>query len=437
MIGQFSGILKRKGAFFGMWTACFCEVKDSEFIIYKSKENPIIERKIEICSQTVAVPIQNHPKKFKIESPDEQALLLQAESEDNVMEWILAIKSQSIKDHTTTMDDFIIYSVLGRGFYGKVMLCQKKGGKELYAIKSIHKARLVKAHKVHTAFRERNVLLKIKHPFIVSLSFAFQSLTKFYLGLEYVPGGELFRYLQKRGPLTIKEARFYAGEIGLALSHLHSQGVIYRDLKPENVLLDEEGHIKLTDFGLAKDTVNDSTTNTFCGTAEYLAPEIIRKEDYSFAIDWWSYGCLVYEMCFGQTPFYDNNKSRIFTRIEVESPYFPPNADPVIIDFVSQFLIKDPAERKTFDQMKDHRFWNHLDFNALLNKQIKPEFVPIVDDKRIPDNFDTQFTIETPCDSLATPPNSIKSNQFYGFSFAGDLASMNDTHQPPISPLLT
>ena len=434
-IGNYSGNLKKKTAYFGIWQSCFCEVRDSSFIIYKNKESKNPERTIPLLPTTVAEPLPNDSKRFRVDNPGEPSNLFLAESEEATMEWILSIKSQSIKDKTTTMDDFQIISVLGRGFYGKVMLVQRKGTKNLYAIKTIHKARLVQSKKVHTVFSERNVLMKVKHPFIVSLSFAFQTASKFYLGLEYIPGGELFSHIQKKTKLDLDETRFYAAEIGLALSYIHENGIIYRDLKPENILLDEEGHVKITDFGLAKDISFDPSTTTFCGTVEYLAPEIIKRERYSYAIDWWGYGCLIYEMLFGQTPFYDENRARIFQRIPEEDPYFPNDFDENAKDFIMKLLIKDQKQRYTFDSLKNHPFWNGLNFDDVLEKKIKPFYVPIVEDKTIPDNFDPQYTMETPIDSLATPATSMNTS-FGGFSYAGSLDSeiKNAFSNPPPIP---
>ena len=428
-IGDYSGNLKKKAAYFGIWQNCYCEVSDSSFNIYKNKESKNLERMIPILPTTIAEPLPNDGKKFRVDNIGEPSNLFLAETEEITMEWILAIKSQSIKDKTTTMDDFRIISVLGRGYYGKVMLVQKIGTKNLYAIKTIHKARLVQNKKVHTVFSERNALMKLKHPFIVSLSFAFQSASKFYLGLEYIPGGELFRHIQKKSKLDINEARFYAAEIGLALSYIHENGIIYRDLKPENILLDEQGHIKITDFGLAKDISFDISTSTFCGTVEYLAPELIKKERYSYAIDWWAYGCLIYEMLFGQTPFYDENRAKIFQRIPEADPYFPNDFDPNAKDFIMKLLEKDQNQRASFESLKNHPFWNGINFEDVLEKKIQPFYVPYVEDKAIPDNFDTQYTMETPIDSLATPASPMNTS-FGGFSYAGSFGS--NVMPPPI-----
>ena len=427
---SFSGLLKRKGAFFGMWNTCYCEIQKQEFLIYKNQNSNTVDRKFDITHETKATPIEGEEFRFEIDTPGQPTYVFQTESEESLMEWILAIKSSVINDTTTTMDSFQILSVLGRGFYGKVMLVQKKGTNQLYAIKTIHKNRLIQARKVHTVFCERNIMMKVHHPFIVSLSFAFQTPTKFYLGMEYIPGGELFRYIKHRGKLPLPEVRFYIAEIGLALEHLHRLGVVYRDLKPENILLDEEGHIKITDFGLSKDLNVQNSTSTFCGTAEYLAPEIIRREPYSYPIDWWSLGCLCYEMIFGETPFYDENKSRIFQKILSDQPDFPRGTDQTIIDFISELLEKNPTQRASFDTLKKHAFWDNFDFQACLEKKIKPLYVPTIDSRESPDNFDSEFTRETPADSIATPAESH--TNFTGFSFVGNLESGDQQGLPPI-----
>lgn len=181
-----------------------------------------------------------------------------------------------------TCQDFELLKVLGMGGYGKVFQVRKTTGQNtgsIYAMKVLKKARIIHSHKDtdHTK-TERNILESVKHPFIVDLIYAFQTRGKLYLILEYLSGGELFMYLEREGFLLERSAMFYIAEIILAIEHLHKVGIIYRDLKPENIMLDHEGHVKLTDFGLCKESVNgDSKTYTFCGTIEYMAPEVVKK----------------------------------------------------------------------------------------------------------------------------------------------------------------
>lgn len=396
--------------------------------MFKSENSMNAERIIEITPETKVKSVSDGGLRFIIENNFESAIVFEAKSEDEVMEWILSIKSAIIHDKTTTMDSFEIKSVLGRGFYGKVMLCMKKGTDQLFAIKTIHKSSLIKTRKVHSVFCERNILIKAKHPFIVSLSFAFQSSTKFYLGLEFVPGGELFRYLKQKKALSIDEARLYIAEIGLALEYLHSIGVIYRDLKPENVLLDCNGHIKLTDFGLAKEMINQSTTSTFCGTQEYMAPEMVLHEDYSYSVDWWALGILTYELLFSRTPFADDTNPKVLKNIIESCPLFPENTPPAIIDFIELLLKKNPQRRPCLSDLKSHPFWGGLDFQVVLNKGLTPKYIPTIN--ALNDNFDPEFTNEAPADSIATPTD--QSHVFTGFSFA----ESENTNLPPIPKLI-
>lgn len=334
------------------------------------------------------------------------------------MNWAAALINLTVQTSSLTMKDFDILTVLGRGFYGKVMLCQRKDTKEIFAIKTIHKNRLIKSNKVHTIFTERNVLLKAKHPFIVNICFTFQTETKVYFGLEYASGGELFFQLQRRSVLPLRDVRLYIAELCLAVDYLHSLGIIYRDLKPENVLLSADGHVKLTDFGLAKNIdLDQPTTATFCGTSEYLAPEIIARKPYGPKIDWWAIGVLTYELLYGQTPFYSNNKARMFQAIRADKPRFPKTASPATISFIASLLEKDPDQRADFSQLKDHPFFCPLNFDDVIAMKVKPYYIPPADTnlQRAP-NFDSEFTAEVPTDSMATP-TPLGGNQFEGFSF--------------------
>lgn len=222
-----------------------------------------------------------------------------------VYSWVYALRSCQLdkneKGVKFSMNQFRIISVLGRGFYGKVMLVEKLDTGDLFALKSISKAKV--KSELKTVVCERNILGSIpRHPFIVNLEFAFQTEKKFYFGLEYAAGGELLLHLRSLGDFAVEDVKLYIAEIALALSHLHKNQIVYRDLKPENVLISGDGHIKLTDFGLAK-KLKKGTTHSFVGTPEYLAPEVVMKTEYSFPVDWWSLGILIYEILFQATPF--------------------------------------------------------------------------------------------------------------------------------------
>ena len=210
--------------------------------------------------------------------------------------------------------DFDLLKVLGKGGYGKVFQVRKTSGNDrhkLYAMKVLKKATIARNAKdtAHTK-AERNILESVKNPFVVDLIYAFQTDGKLYLILEYLSGGELFMQLEKEGIFMEDMASFYLTEILLALEHLHSEGIIYRDLKPENILLDATGHIKLTDFGLCKESIFEGAqTHTFCGTIEYMAPEILLRHGHDKSVDWWSFGALMFDMLTGSVVFFGFNKN--------------------------------------------------------------------------------------------------------------------------------
>ncbi|KAH0795803.1 AGC family protein kinase [Histomonas meleagridis] len=301
------------------------------------------------------------------------------------------------------MDQFKILSVLGRGFYGKVMLVQKIDTGELFALKTIQKSKLAESGKEQSVLTERNIMMKANHPFIVNLCFTFQTPSKFYLGLEYAAGGELFYHMEQLGVIQIDDARLYVAEIGLALSYLHSIGIIYRDLKPENILFDANGHIKITDFGLSKEIKLTDSATTFCGTSEYLAPEVLLQKPYNYKIDIWALGILTYEMILGTTPFFDENKVKMFTNIVSGELYFPPELDRRIVDFIQKLLTKNPEKRPTFDQLKSHPFFEGFEWDKVYNKEYRPNFIPQTKDFLGTTNFDPTFTTEEAADSFVPP----------------------------------
>lgn len=416
-----SGWLKKKGSKFGFWHKRFCAVQGDKLIVSKTENLEEPERVITISPETEIFldDTQGPPPRFVVRPPADRQIILANNDIESVNSWILAIRALTYVTPNISMDSFDIVSVLGRGYYGKVMLCKRKDTGELNAIKTVHKNRLIKVRKVHTIFTERNVLMKAQHPFIVNLQFAFQTDTKVYLGLEYAPGGELFYHLQRRGSIPIDEVRLYVAELALALDYLHKNNIVYRDLKPENVLLDAQGFVKLTDFGLAKDLHDDDMTTTFCGTSEYLAPEIISRRPYGPEIDWWALGVLTYELLFGRSPFFNENKAKMFQSIRTARPAFPPKADRNAIAFISMLLEKDPEMRAKFDQISEHAFFSGLNFDDVLARKVTPAFKPPLPKGLKPENFDSTFTTEAPADSIATP--IVTGGAFEGFSYvAGD-----------------
>lgn len=276
----------------------------------------------------------------------------------------------------------------------------KKDGK-LYAMKVLSKPNVLKRKQVEHTKTERRVLGGTSHPFVNSLHCAFQTSGKLYLVLNYCAGGELFFHLQKRGKFTLKETRFYAAEICLALSYLHTtKKVVYRDLKPENILLDIEGHVQLCDFGLAKDGVESTSggASSMCGTPEYLAPEMLDRKGHGTAVDWWSLGMVIYELLTGLPPWYTTDRKKLFQRIKLAPLTFPESVSSQAKSLISGMMNRDPKKRlgNDIETLKSHSFFKGLDWDDVYNKRLEPPYKPCAMTRDELDaslqNFEKQFT---------------------------------------------
>jgi serum/glucocorticoid-regulated kinase 2 len=284
---------------------------------------------------------------------------------------------------SVTVNDFKLLLVVGKGAFGKVFLVQRKSQRDdsVLAMKVLQKQHVYSKNQVEHTAAERRILADIDHPFLVKLRYAFQTSQKLYLVMDYYVGGALYYHLRKSGRFSVARSRFYAAELFLAISHLHSQNIVYRDLKLENVLMDKQGHVYLTDFGLSKEGVTDDNdgAETFCGTAEYVAPELLHHNPYGKAADWWSFGILVYEMLTGGTPFFSRNRAEMFSDI-IETPVcFPLWIDGNAIDLIDKLLQKDPLERIGLhgtDEVTSHPFFRSIDWEQLLKKELKPPYKP-------------------------------------------------------------
>ncbi|XP_028834267.1 ribosomal protein S6 kinase beta-2-like [Denticeps clupeoides] len=360
-------------------------------------------------------------------------------------------------------DCFELLKVLGKGGYGKVFQVRKVQGAQtgkIFAMKVLKKAKIVCNAKdtAHTR-AEREILETVRHPFIVDLWYAFQTGGKLYLILECLSGGELFMQLEKEGIFMEDTACFYLGEIILALGHLHSNGIIYRDLKPENIMLNHEGHIKLTDFGLCKESIHDGVvTHTFCGTIEYMAPEILTRSGHNRAVDWWSLGALMYDMMTGSPPFTAENRKKTIDKILKCKINLPPYLTPDARDLMKKLLKKNPTQRlgskADFKEIQKHPFFRHISWDELLNKRVEPPYKPSLQSEDDVSQFDSRFTRQTPVDSPDDTTLSDSSEHTFagftyvapsvleslkeGFSFeprARPVRRHNSSPHTPISPL--
>lgn len=306
-----------------------------------------------------------------------------------------------------SIDDFELLKLLGKGAFGKVFLAQKKDDQKLYAIKVLRKTRIIELNQLEHTKAEKMILQHVNHQFLVSLFYAFQTPEKLYFVMEFMKGGELYQHLLKLDRFSETQAKFYAACITLALGHLHNNDYIYRDLKLENILLDDQGYAKLTDFGLAKFVKSDEKALTFCGTPEYLSPELLLGHGHNRPADWWSLGILLYEMLFGVPPFYSSNVQNMYKKIVREPVAFRPDIQISDLgkDLINKLLAKDQSARlgSQADSLEvlSHPWFADLDWSKLLQRKLEAPFKPKVDGDEWMQNFDKEFINEKVRDSNA------------------------------------
>jgi serine/threonine protein kinase len=325
---------------------------------------------------------------------------------------------------TPTVEDFDLLRVIGKGSFGKVLLVRHKESGKIFAMKVLNKQTIVERNEVEHTKSEKSILMKLRFPFLVGLHYSFQTPDKLYFIMDYINGGELFFHLQKEKKFSEERVRFYAAEIAAGLEYLHNAGVIYRDLKPENLLLTNEGHIVMTDFGLSKEGLldKDDRTGTFCGTPEYLAPEVLEGKGYGKAVDWWSFGTLVYEMLTGLPPFYSEDVQHMYTKIMTAELEIPDTMSPEAGDLLSKLLDRDPESRlQEPREIKRHPFFAPLDFDKLIAKQIRPPWIPETNGEADTSNIDSAFLEEpvTIDDMDDGPTSSHAATAFEGFTYQG------------------
>ncbi|GMH59361.1 hypothetical protein TrST_g14320 [Triparma strigata] len=338
--------------------------------------------------------------------------------------------------------DFVFHSVLGFGAFGKVLLCSSKTSSKKYAMKIISKRLVKKNASVQDVLSEKNILLKLSHPFIIQIRASFQTSTKLFICMDLAPGGELFHHLSLQGLLLESDAAFYIASVVLALEFLHKKNIVHRDLKPENVLLSETGNVLLTDFGLASEYNSSTPLLTVCGTNEYMAPEMLSRKGYAVQVDFWSLGVLVYEMCSGETPFKmdkgegckELNKKIMYGKIRM-----PGGTGEDCCVLLKGLLNRNVNERlgcrkgtmfKTggVREIKELKFFEGIDWNKLERLELEPPIKPTTD---VASNFHKEFT-DTPLPRSVTDlpkdwkPSKVRSDKFKGFSVVLDSSMVPD-----------
>ncbi|THH31172.1 hypothetical protein EUX98_g3004 [Antrodiella citrinella] len=365
-------------------------------------------------SQVSALP----PATPRLSPPDRQQTLPASPQ--------LSTRQPAARKRKVGLDDFNFLAVLGKGNFGKVMLAEEKKSSNLYAIKVLKKEFIIDNDEVESTRSEKRVFLaaaRERHPFLLGLHSCFQTETRVYFVMEYVSGGDLMLHIQRR-QFSLRQAKFYAAEVLLALEYFHANGIVYRDLKLDNILLTLDGHVKVADYGLCKEDMwFASTTSTFCGTPEFMAPEILLEQRYGRAVDWWAFGVLMYEMLLGQSPFRGDDEDEIFDAILEDEPLYPITMPRDAVSVLQKLLTRDPARRlgsgKTDgEEIKRHPFFKDVSFDDVFHKRIPPPYFPTVNGSADTSNFDEEFTREQP---TLTPVHGQLSSrdqaEFNGFSW--------------------
>ncbi|KAI5108229.1 RAC-gamma serine/threonine-protein kinase, partial [Silurus meridionalis] len=381
----------------------------------------------------------------KLQRQEEERIQCSPTSQiDNIGEEEMDI---SISHHKRkTMNDFDYLKLLGKGTFGKVILVREKASGKYYAMKILKKEVIIAKDEVAHTLTESRVLKNTRHPFLTSLKYSFQTKDRLCFVMEYVNGGELFFHLSRERVFSEDRTRFYGAEIVSALDYLHSTKIVYRDLKLENLMLDKDGHIKITDFGLCKEGITDAATmKTFCGTPEYLAPEprwaklmeaacstallverqalcatrssaslahrrvVLEDNDYGRAVDWWGLGVVMYEMMCGRLPFYNQDHEKLFELILMEDIKFPRTLSADAKSLLSGLLIKDPNKRlgggpDDAKEIMRHSFFAAVDWQDVYDKKLIPPFKPQVSSETDTRYFDEEFTAQT---ITITPPEKF------------------------------
>uniref|UniRef100_A0A669DKR0 Protein kinase C n=1 Tax=Oreochromis niloticus TaxID=8128 RepID=A0A669DKR0_ORENI len=335
---------------------------------------------------------------------------------------------QNGESQRRSLKDFNFIKVLGKGSFGKVMLAELKGTEDVYAVKVLKKDVILQDDDVDCTMTEKRILaLARRHPYLTQLYCCFQTRDRLFFVMEYVNGGDLMFQIQRSRKFDEPRSRFYAAEVTSALMFLHRNGVIYRDLKLDNILLDAEGHCKLADFGMCKEgIINGVTTTTFCGTPDYIAPEILQELEYGASVDWWALGVLMYEMMAGQPPFEADNEDDLFESILHDDVLYPVWLSKEAVSILRAFMTKNPAKRLGCvvsqggeEAIKTHAFFREIDWVLLEQRKVKPPFKPRIKTKRDVNNFDQDFTKEDP---VLTPTDEaiirqINQEEFKDFSY--------------------
>jgi serine/threonine protein kinase len=377
-----SGWATKLGGVFKTWKRRWF-VLTPGYLSYYAKEGGELIKRFDIRDANIdAYPKSKRSFAFSIIT-SKRTLEISADNEADRQAWLSKLQSHiKTEKMKVDLDSFDIMKLLGQGAYGKVRMVQLKTTKQIFALKSMSKRKLAEFDLAERTIAERDIMLQLNHPFIVALRSTFQTETKVFMVMDYIGGGELLSRIKQEGVLSEDCVRLYAAELVLGIEYLHKEKVIHRDLKAENILIDDKGHVRITDFGLVKKLESGTQkATTFCGTSEYMAPEIITDHPYTEVVDWWALGILIFQMLFGQVPFSDRNPTKVYRMICREEIIFPHSASEAARELISGLCTKDPGSRlggppRGAADIKAMAFFEGIDWDAVSRRALTMPWIP-------------------------------------------------------------
>ncbi|KAL7720676.1 Protein kinase C [Entamoeba marina] len=430
------GWLVKQGGGWKSWKRRWFVLENKTLFYYKDQLRLKLMGEIQIClAFSIAanddISTKHFSHVFSIRTPS-RVFHISASTDAERDQWINTLldsvhpeKSQP-QSKSISIDDFDVVSLIGKGAFGKVMFVKYKETGEGFALKMVEKKRVVEMEEIEHMMTERNILKRVKHPFLVNLYYSFQTGTHLHYVIDYCPGGELYFHLLKEKSFTEDRTKFYISQIILALECLHQMHVIYRDVKLENVLICADGYLRLTDFGLSKEHItSQDTASTFCGTPEYLCPEIVLAEPYTNVIDWWGVGIMTYEMMHGSAPFVSDNIQQLYHKILYSPVSFPATSQASMAcrAFISSMLEKKPEERlNTPEMIKSHPWWKGFEWDELYQKKYPAPWKPDLERNGL-SNFEEDYInekIDIEKEYLESSPVCDDKDLFKEFGYSRD-----------------
>lgn len=367
----------------------YCCLHNGQLSIF----NNLQENELTINLSKIADIISSNENEFELLPENSPELHFASDDINTIQSWKNKIfnhfNNECLHQNIPNLGDFQLIKIIGEGNYGKVHLVRRKTDDKLFALKLIPKQKISSNSIIQRTMTERKILIHIKHPFITKIYSAFQTDTYLILALEYVGGGDLQHHLDKGVNFTKNQIKLYLAQLVLALEHIHSMGIVFRDLKPSNILIDKDGNLKLTDFGLAKNITSTSNTKTLCGTHEYLSPEMLNDQPYDFSVDIWALGVIAYRLICDCLPFNTPNLLKLYDKICKCSYRIPSRIENDAKQLICGLLKKNPNERLTLEQIKNHKYFEGIDWQKVYKKKYSMDFRPFKADDDSAFKFDT------------------------------------------------